>query len=143
MNNIHTVGQNMSCCNIFLCISFQLRTCSILSLKITSRNIKYRYHRFKVRHWMAAQKLITWYLIPEIATLHVSHLPSFIETNVCDGRCHCETRFTQYGIAFTGAVISKLIDINIKINKVIRVFFQKTTKISIKMLYYEYLGNKW
>ena len=132
----------MSCHNNTSYIHFQLRNHFIRWLKITIINIKVRCHRDKARKFLVTT-LITCYLILELSTIQIYHWPSFVESDGCDGRLHCETRFKKCGIDFTDNVISRVRYINIHSNKPTIVLFKTSWKICIKLLYWKSPGENW
>ena len=124
---IHTISQNMSYHNKLSYICFQFQTSLIRSFKITTRNSKVRSRINNTIHCLDT-KLISWYLISQVSTIHIYYWPSFAEANGCNGTCHCETRFTQCVSAFVVTVRSNVRHINIQSNKLILIFFQKIIK---------------
>ena len=104
--------QNVSCCNNISYKCFQLYTRFIRSFKIIRRNRKVIFQRVRVRHCLST-KFITCYLILKVVTLHIYHLPSCTEGNICDGGFHCLTIIIQCDSLFAGTVRSKVVHINI------------------------------
>ena len=110
-----------------------MRTYSISSFKITTRNRKLICKIFKYIHCLDT-KFISYYLVSEVETLHIYHKPYCMEANGYDGKFHCATRCTKCGIAFVVSVRSKVRNIDIHSIRLVLMFFQNMTKNMHKMI---------
>ena len=114
-NNEHSIRHNTTHWNNILQISFQFIISLFVQFKIITREIQVGSCRVRFSHFLDA-KVITIYLISQVADLHIYYQPYFMKLNKVGGMCQFSTGYAQCGTTFWGRVISKIIKIDIQCN---------------------------